>query len=130
MVRHLLWKWAGGLPHGRHTLLMSVTDCVPCKVCDQRAHRQRIVPHGHQRVLVFHTFGSKEKGFHVKVCMQQETTTPTTNKKAWRVIFIWKHVSVQFSCSVVSNSLQPHRVRMPGLPVHHQLLEFTQTHVR
>ena len=70
---------------------MSVTDCVPCKVCDQIAHRQRIVAHGHQRVLVFHTFGSKEKGFHVKVCMQQETTTPTTNKKAWRVIFIWSY---------------------------------------
>ena len=31
---------------------------------------------------------------------------------------------VQFSLSVMSNSLQPH-----GLPVHHQLPEFTQTHV-
>ena len=39
--------------------------------------------------------------------------------------------SVQFSSSVVSNSLQPHEVNhsMPGLPVHHQLLESTQTHV-
>ena len=35
--------------------------------------------------------------------------------------------SVQFSHSVVSNSLQPHGT--PGFPVHHQLLEFTQTHV-
>ena len=33
--------------------------------------------------------------------------------------------SVQFSCSVVSNSLRHHA----GLPVHHQLPEFTQTHV-
>ena len=39
-----------------------------------------------------------------------------------------KH-SVQFSCSVVSNSLWPHDCSMPGLPVHHQLPEFTQTHV-
>ena len=39
-------------------------------------------------------------------------------------------VSVQFSRSVVSDSLQPHDCSMPGLPVHHQLLEFTQTHVR
>ena len=37
--------------------------------------------------------------------------------------------SVQFSCSVVSDSLQPMNPRTPGLPVHHQLLEFTQTHV-
>ena len=35
---------------------------------------------------------------------------------------------VQFS-SVTSNSLRLHGLHMPGLPVHHQLLEFTQTHV-
>ena len=34
--------------------------------------------------------------------------------------------SVQFSRSVVSDSLH---CSMPGLPVHHQLPEFTQTHV-
>ena len=33
--------------------------------------------------------------------------------------------SVQFSCSFVSDALHS----TPGLPVHHQLLEFTQTHV-
>ena len=27
------------------------------------------------------------------------------------------------------NSLQPHNRSTPGLPVHHQLAEFTQTHV-
>ena len=37
--------------------------------------------------------------------------------------------SVQFSCSVVSDSLRPHNRSTPRLPVHHQLLEFTQTHV-
>ena len=35
----------------------------------------------------------------------------------------------QFSHSVVSDSLWIHGLSMPGLPVHHQLLEFTQTHV-
>ena len=35
--------------------------------------------------------------------------------------------SVQFSRSVVSDSLRPHE--SPGLPVHHQLPEVTQTHV-
>ena len=37
--------------------------------------------------------------------------------------------SVQFSFSVVSNSLRLMNRSMPGLPVHHQLPEFTQTHV-
>ena len=36
--------------------------------------------------------------------------------------------SVQFSHSVVSDSLGPHDRSTPGLPVHHQLPEFTQTH--
>ena len=35
--------------------------------------------------------------------------------------------SAQFSCSVVSNTLRPMDCSMPSLPVHHQLLEFTQT---
>ena len=46
-------------------------------------------------------------------------------------IYIYKYLvniaSVQFSCSVVSNSLRP--CSMPGLPVQYQLPEFTQTHV-
>ena len=129
VVRHLLWRWAGGLPHGRRTLYTSVTDCVPCKICDQRAHRQTIVAHGHERVLVFHTFGSKEKGFHVKLCMQQEATTPTTNKRAWRVIFIRKHVSVQFNYSVISNSLQPHGMQDARPPCPSPTPGVTQTHV-
>ena len=37
--------------------------------------------------------------------------------------------SVQFSHSVVSDSLRPHESQQPGLPVHHHLPEFTQTHV-
>ena len=40
-----------------------------------------------------------------------------------------KSRSVQFNRSFVSHSLRPHGLHMPGLPVHHQLLEFTQTHV-
>ena len=37
--------------------------------------------------------------------------------------------SVQFSRSVMSDSLGPMNRSTPGLPVHHQLPEFTQTHV-
>ena len=36
--------------------------------------------------------------------------------------------SVQFSRSVVSNFCDPMDCSTPGLPVHHQLPEFTQTH--
>ena len=38
-------------------------------------------------------------------------------------------VIVQFSHSVVLSLCNPMNHSMPGLPVHHQLLEFTQTHV-
>ena len=37
--------------------------------------------------------------------------------------------SIQFSCSVVSNSLWPHGSQHAGLPVHHQLQEFNQIYV-
>ena len=36
---------------------------------------------------------------------------------------------VQFSHSVMSNSVTPWTTAGVGLPVHHQLLELTQTHV-
>ena len=44
------------------------------------------------------------------------------------VVHIYNEIfsSVQFSRSVVSDSLRPHESSMPGLPVHHQLPEFTQ----
>ena len=41
-------------------------------------------------------------------------------------IILWS--SVQFSHSVVSDSLWPHESQHARLPVHHQLPEFTQTH--
>ena len=37
--------------------------------------------------------------------------------------------SVKFSCSAMSASLRPHNCSTPGLPVHHQLQELTQTPV-
>ena len=40
-----------------------------------------------------------------------------------------KFSSVQFSHSVISDSLRPHESQHPGLPVHHQLPELTQTQV-
>ena len=42
---------------------------------------------------------------------------------------VWGHQFSQFSHSVMSDFCSPINRSMPGLPVHHQLLEFTQTHV-
>ena len=39
------------------------------------------------------------------------------------------YASVQFSRSIMSDSLQLHGLQQPGFPVHHQLPEFTQIHV-
>ena len=41
----------------------------------------------------------------------------------------WDSWIIQVSLSVVSNSFWPMDCSMPGFPVHHQLPEFTQTHV-
>ena len=38
--------------------------------------------------------------------------------------------SVQFSCSVVSDSFDPMDSSMQGFPVHHQLPELTQSYVQ
>ena len=43
--------------------------------------------------------------------------------------FIRCHISVQFSRSVMSDTLQPHDCSTPGILFHHQLTEFTQTRV-
>ena len=41
----------------------------------------------------------------------------------------FKQCSVQFSCSVGSDSLWPRGTQQPGFPVYRQLPDFTQTHV-
>ena len=74
-------------------------------------------PHG-QRNLV----GSSLEG-----CKESDVTEAT-----WHFLlsfFFFLIITVQFSRSAVSDSLQPMDWSTPGLPVHHQLPEFTQTHV-
>ena len=44
-------------------------------------------------------------------------------------MYLKQFSSVQFRRSVVSDSLRPMNRSTPGLPVHHQLPEFIQTHV-
>ena len=56
---------------------------------------------------------------------------PVFQKCRERKTFPNQSYSVHFSRSVVSNSAlcNPMDCSIPGLPVHHQLPEFTQTHV-
>ena len=49
-----------------------------------------------------------------------------SKKKMWANIYIHQFSSVTQLCLTLCN---PMNHSMPGLPVHHQLLEFTQTHV-
>ena len=46
-----------------------------------------------------------------------------------KAVYIWRKSLVQFSRSVVSDSCDPTNNSTPGLPVHHQLPESTQTRV-
>ena len=56
-------------------------------------------------------------------------------KYNWRKMLICNYIwyfpcnSVQFSCSVVSNTFDPMDCSTPGLPAQYQLSEFMQTHV-
>ena len=61
-----------------------------------------------------------------KVCVVKSMVFPVVmyGCESWTI-----KKAVQFSRSVMSNSLWPHDHSTPGLPVHHQLPEFTQTHV-
>ena len=48
--------------------------------------------------------------------------------KIQNILGVMNKLSVQFSRSVMSDC-DPMNCSIPGLPVHHQLPEFTQTHV-
>ena len=72
---------------------------------------------------------------HIRLVLLGNLKTDRRGSKAGLNCSIqWSLASVQFSLvqfsrSVVSDSLQPHGCSRPGLPVHHQHPEFTQTHV-
>jgi len=57
----------------------------------------------------------------VQLLWKQEVSQKTKNRNTIN--------SVQFSCSVCPTLWDPVGCNTPGLPVHHQLLEFTHTHV-
>ena len=63
------------------------------------------------------------------ILIQQIASVECNQPLLWTEMFPLMIDSVQFSRSVLSDSFRPHESQQPGLPVHHQLLEFTQTHV-
>ena len=67
----------------------------------------------------------------VKTIKNHSATTTITGilKRCSRDKKRFQQRSVRFSRSVVSNLCDPMDCSTPGLPVHHQLPEFTQTHV-
>ena len=62
-------------------------------------------------------------------CQWHKESAPHPSPGSWGGLFITQH-EVQFSRSVVSHSFDPMYGSTPGFPVHHQLWEFAQTHVR
>ena len=50
-------------------------------------------------------------------------------KKVKNILNNAKHYLLFFSHSVVSDSVQPHGLQQPGIPILHYLMEFAQTHV-
>ena len=65
--------------------------------------------------------------FSLQLCLQKVKKKGKMYLKNKNIAYLAWHtlvVKVQFSCSAVSDSCST-----PGLPVHHQLLELTQTHV-
>ena len=69
------------------------------------------------------------KSLLMKVKEESEKVGLTLNIQKTKIMASGPISSVQFRHSVMSDSLRPMNRSMPGLPVHHQLWEFTQTHV-
>ena len=69
-------------------------------------------------------FTIARRGGHPSRWMEKEDMVHSIQ---WRIIQSFR--SVQLSCSAMSASVWPHGLQHAGFPVHHQLLELTQTHV-
>ena len=65
----------------------------------------------------------------MKVKEESEKVGLTLNIQKTKIMASGPISSVQFRHSVMSDSLRPMNRSMPGLPVHHQLPQFTQTTV-
>ena len=83
-------------------------------------------PHATFMDLSLYSF--KIRGLLMFICVNE--LTKSNSEYQWPLWGTLELSRLQFSPSVVSDSLWPHEWQhRPGLPVHHQLPEFTQTHV-
>ena len=69
------------------------------------------------------------RGIEKKSGQIQITKSEAKDSENVRPNYIVLLFSVKFSLSVMFDSCDPMDCSTPGLPVHHQLLKFTQTHV-
>ena len=80
---------------------------------------------------------SYQASFLTTILWDQISIIRKKEKNTWRLDNVFlnnqgvteSHFSIQFGHSVVSGYLWPQGLQHAGLPVHHQLLEFTQTHI-
>ena len=71
-----------------------------------------------------------ETSWECHLCVQHFINLTLSSDSQLLVLrYMVQFSSVQFSLSVVSDSLQTHGLQHTSLPVHHQLPELTQTHV-
>ena len=64
--------------------------------------------------------------FHFRLKSFLQCSWVSSNQELWLSSWV---SSVQFSCSVMSDSLWPHGLLHTGFPVRHQFPELAQTHV-
>ena len=121
-----------------------VCVCVCVRVCITRVSQPRLLHHVHCRMFCSIP-GLYPLETSSKLCSQRclqtlpkalaEQNHPQLRAIDLDIMYIKSDVvftmatTVQFSHSVMSDSLHPMNCSMPGLPVHHQLPEFTQTHI-
>ena len=93
---------------GHVQILLSIISSISCKI-----QLEMLTFHSWSKLFYFQVhFHLKQANFEVPICFFSS----------------FAQVGLQFSRSVVSDS-DPMNRNTPGLPVHHQLPEFTQTHV-
>ena len=121
-------KWCGAFLRVSHpeacNIWLIVLHCSVSKLCPTlQSHRLK-----HTRLLCPWSFLGKNTGTGCRFLLQEIFLTQGWNLHLLGLLH-WQFSLAQFSCSVVSNCLQPMDCSMPGFPVHHQLLELAQAHV-
>ena len=97
----------------------------------QKLREYKLLPNSHtaNRITVEETMPWADQTNSFYLLDQWLANYSSLTKSSLNVKWKWKSLNQFNSVTVVSDCLRPMNCSMPGLPVHHQLLEFTQTHV-